>query len=224
MGILLPSQVWVEVIYGNNCQIMFGINRAVTEAFGKVKTFCQRYLKQGRTVDNNILERIVKSITYVKVQDKDEEKDVNLYTCKESGVNHVVYKFITITGIAPNTIETITWKDVETDSIVIPDATPEPKMVDTDEIDTIDYESILLELFIPNFNVSVTDDLKSSIHKYVVDWIMYRFLQDQLADKAAEYKALAEDEDHRSITKDLNARESFNFRKPSWGPRTAHDA
>lgn len=86
----------------------------------------------------------------------------------------------------------------------------------TDEIDTITYETIVLELYIQNFNVAATDALKSAIHKYVVDYAMGRFLQDQLADKAAEYKALADGEDSGSIIHFLNSRERFNMRKPSW--------
>ena len=134
------------------------INRAVTEAFGNVKAMCQRYLKTGRTIDNNDLERMVASVTYTT------------------------------------------------------DGQGNP----TDVIDTITYETVLLDLYIPNFNVSVTDALKSDIHKYVVDYTMGRFLQDQLADKAAEYKGLADGEDRDAIIRHLNARERFNMRKPSW--------
>lgn len=134
------------------------INRAITEAFGNVKSACQRYLRVGRLNDNNDLERIVRSVTFTK-----------------DGSGH-----------------------------------------DTDQIDTITYETVVLELWIPNFNVSVTDALKSNIHKYVVNYTMWRFLQDQHGDKAAEYKQLADTEDHRNILHNLNARERFNQRKPSW--------
>lgn len=134
------------------------INRALTEAFGNAKVACQRYLRTGRTADNNMLEQMVKSVTY-----------------KVDGEGHT-----------------------------------------TDEIDTITYETIELNLFIPNFNVSVTDALKSSIHKYVVDYIMGRFLQDQQADKAGEYAALADGKDYQQIVSNLNSPERFNVRKPSW--------
>ena len=134
------------------------INRALTEAFGNVKVACQRYLKTGRLLDNNMLERLVQSVTY-----------------KKDGQGN-----------------------------------------DTDEIDTITYETIVLDLYIPNFNVSITDALKSSIHKYVVDYIMGRFLQDLQADKAGEYAALADGKDYSQIQSNLNCRERFNVRKPSW--------
>ena len=134
------------------------INRSLTEAFGNVKKACRRYLKTGRTSDNNMLERMVSSVTYV-VNEQGEA---------------------------------------------------------TDEIDTITYETVQLNLYIPNFNVSVTDALKSSIHKYVVDYIMGRFLQDQHADKAGEYATLAEEKDYPQIISNLNSPERFNVRKPSW--------
>lgn len=134
------------------------INRSVTEAFGGVKKACQRYLKSGRSIDNNMLEQMVSSVTF-----------------KKDGQGN-----------------------------------------DTDEIDTINYETVTLELHIPNFNVSVTDDLKSNIHKYVVDYVMGRFLQDLHSEKAGEYAALADGTDYGKIISDLNARESFNVRKPSW--------
>jgi len=189
------------------------INRAVTEAFAEVKRICQRYLKVGRTIDNNELERMVKSVTYPKktitVQDMDDEGHL-LFTCEVSNVPTVVYTLD----------EGTTWKDATSDDTVVPDEAPEPKMVQKEVDDTdnpiITYEQIYLELFIPNFNVAVTDSLKSHIHKMVVDYIMWRFLQDQLADKAGEYKTLADGEDHANILKDLTARDRFNMRRPSW--------
>lgn len=87
---------------------------------------------------------------------------------------------------------------------------------DSDGNEEITYESVVIALEIENFNTAVTDHLKSSIHKYVVDWCMYRFLQDQLADKAGEYKGLADGEDSSNIIHDLNMRENFNRRKATW--------
>ena len=178
------------------------INRAITEAFGEVKVLCQRYLKSGRTTDNNNLERIIKNITYVVVQETDSQGH-KLYTCTVDGVETVVYQGAHY------------WMDLN-GYVVNPDGIPEPKMITTDEIDTIEYEKVVLLLSIPNFNVSVTDHLKSAIHKYAVDYSMARFLQDQLTEKSSEYKALADGEDRSLIIRDLNARDRFNCRKPSW--------
>ena len=197
------ADIKANVLEPDNPESRSIINRAVTEAFGEAKVLCQRYLKQGRTVDDNTLERMVKNVTYVKEQAKDGQGHL-LFKCTENGEAHEVYQ------------DEDVWKDVVTDTEVTPDEEPEPIMVDTDEIDTIDYESIPLELYIPNFNVAVTDHLKSSIHKLVVDYVMSRFLQDQLAEKAAEYKALADGEDRTMVIRDLNARERFNFRKATW--------
>lgn len=197
------DDIKASVLEPDNPESRSIINRAVTEAFGEVKVLCQRYLKQGRTIDDNTLERMVRSVTYVKEQAKDAQGHP-LFSCTVSGVETEVYQ------------ENHVWKDAITGNTVDPDEVPTPIMVDTDEIDTITYETIPLDLYIPNFNVGVTDHLKSMIHKFVVDYIMARFLQDQLADKAGEYKGLAEGEDRSLIIRDLNARERFNFRKPSW--------
>ena len=155
------ADIRANVMEPDNPELRSIINRSVTEAFGEVKKACQRYLKVGRDEDNNLLERMVKDVTYAK----DGEGNT------------------------------------------------------TDEIDTIEYEEVVLDLYIPNFNVSVTDALKSHIHKFVVDYTMGRFLQDQVADKAAEYAAMAEGSDNSDMNKirhDLTARERFNLRKPSW--------
>lgn len=182
------------------------INRSVTEGFGNVKVACQRYLRTGRTADNNLLEQMVKNITYVKKEEQVVKNGHLVFLTEVSGVETEVW------------LDDTDWKTIEDDTVVTPDYEPLPLMewVTTDEIDTIEYETVTLELFIPNFNTSVTDALKSQIHKYVVDYTMGRFLQDQVADKAGEYKALADDEDYPRIVKLVNTRESYTARKPSW--------
>lgn len=134
------------------------INRAITEAFGDVKRMCQRYLRTGRTSDNNMLERIVSNVVYVN----DEHGDP------------------------------------------------------TDEIDHLVYEVVTLVLEIPNFNTSVTDPLKNGIHRYVVDYAMGSFLEDQHSEKATDYMTKAATKDKSDIRACLNSRESYNVRKPSW--------
>lgn len=83
-------------------------------------------------------------------------------------------------------------------------------------VTSVVYEKIKIELLIPNFNTAVTDHLKSMIHKFVVDYVMERYLQDQVADKAAEYKKLAVEEDYPNIISDLNSRERYTMRVPSF--------
>ena len=187
------------------------INRSLTEAFGNVKRACQRYLKTGRSTDNNMLEQMVSNVTYIKGLRQVIDDD-----------GHPVFEAIVSAAVVDvyTEDEGTTWKKVSDGTTVTPDqgTTPKPKMeeYDTDDIDTITYETITLELFIPNFNVSVTDALKSSIHKYVVDYIMGRFLQDQVPDKAGEYAGLADGKDMQDISKNLTARDKFTARKPSW--------
>ncbi len=83
-------------------------------------------------------------------------------------------------------------------------------------VTTVTYETVVLEMKIPNFNTAVTDGLKSHIHKYVVNYVMGRFLQDQLADKATEYTREAVETDYPQIITDLNAREEYGRRKPTF--------
>lgn len=210
------ADIRANVMEPDNPELRSIINRSVTEAFGDVKKACQRYLKVGRDTDNNLLERMVASVSYTKKEVQVQDTDSNghlLYDCTVSSTPTVVY----------TTDGGTTWKDSGGNSVV-PDADPTPKMVTKlvdGDIDTITYEEVELELYIPNFNVSVTDALKSHIHKYVVDYTMGRFLQDQVSDKASEYMAVAdgpdnENSDMRKIKADLNARERFNMRKPSW--------
>lgn len=188
------------------------INRALTEAFGRVKVACQRYLKTGRTEDNNLLERMVTGVTYA-IKDKEvpvlDDQNRPVYIAKVSGVDTEVYK------------DGNDWKSEADNSIVTVDAntTPVPKttteQVTTDEIDTISYETVTMQLYIPNFNVSVTAALEADIHKFLVDYCVGSFLQDQLSDKAGEYMTMST-ADYDLIRKDLNARDRFNMRKPSW--------
>lgn len=196
------------------------VNRAVTEAFGRVKVACQRYLTVGRLEDDNNLERLVKSVTFAKepkqVQDTDELNRPLYLGTVAVGDNHEEHtmNFYKDGDYYYDLTEDETW--TEEDFTVGPTPMTHEEMVDTDEITNIEYEVVTLTLLIPNFNLAVTDDLKSAIHKFVVDYVMAAFLQDQHADKAAEYKGLADGEDYRKIISDLNARENYTMRKPSF--------
>ena len=335
------SDIKAQVLEPDSPETRSIINRAVTEAFGTVKAACQRYLKTGRTVDDNTLERMVKELIFAKktvrvqatdnmgclIYDvaldgdtpvrcyKEDEKYYNLetgdlYYDAENPTKDAVlapdefdgldgyyylktnvapyYPIIEVSGNyvsildndssdvdgdgnddsymllynpATNTIEygdlslrgsviaaaieaLATYGKTVQDSGIdqgeaefTPDrlkgfvsmqapqptevtASIEPVMVNetitTDDVDRIIYETVVLDLFIPNFNTSVTDALKSSIHRYIVDYTMGEFLRDQLADKAGEYTTLAETKDYPAIITHLNARDRFNMRKPAW--------
>lgn len=77
------------------------------------------------------------------------------------------------------------------------------------------YETVTLNLEIPNWNVAVTDALKSHCHRYIVDYVMSQFLMDQFADKAGTYGESAT-ADYNNIKSDLLSRDNYTLRKPSF--------
>ncbi len=77
------------------------------------------------------------------------------------------------------------------------------------------YETVTLNLKIPNWNVAVTDALKSHCHRYIVDYVMSQFLMDQFADKAGTYGESAT-ADYNNIKSDLLSRDNYTLRKPSF--------
>lgn len=77
------------------------------------------------------------------------------------------------------------------------------------------YETVTLKLEIPNWNVAVTDALKSHCHRYIVDYVMSQFLMDQFADKAGNYGESAT-ADYNNIKSDLLSRDNYTLRQPSF--------
>lgn len=77
------------------------------------------------------------------------------------------------------------------------------------------YETVTLKLEIPNWNVAVTDALKSHCHRYIVDYVMSQFLMDQFADKAETYGESAT-ADYNNIKSDLLSRDNYTLRRPSF--------
>lgn len=77
------------------------------------------------------------------------------------------------------------------------------------------YETVTLNLEIPNWNVAVTDALKSHCHRYIVDYVMSQFLMDQFADKAGTYGESAT-ADYNNIKSDLLSRDNYTLRRPSF--------
>ena len=75
------------------------------------------------------------------------------------------------------------------------------------------YETVTLKLEIPNWNVAVTDALKSHCHRYIVDYVMSQFLMDQFADKAGQYGESAT-ADYNNIKSDLLSRDNYTERRP----------
>ena len=108
------------------------INRSLTEAIGNVKRACQRYLKTGRSTDNNMLEQMISNVTYIKGERQVIDDDGR--PVYEALVSEEVVEVYTED-------EGTTWKSEDDDTEVTPDVgtTPTPKMeeYDTDDIDTI---------------------------------------------------------------------------------------
>lgn len=77
------------------------------------------------------------------------------------------------------------------------------------------YETVTLNLEIPNWNVAVTDALKSHCHRYIVDYVMSQFLMGQFADKAGTYGESAT-ADYNNIKSDLLSRDNYTLRRPSF--------
>lgn len=77
------------------------------------------------------------------------------------------------------------------------------------------YETVTLNLEIPNWNVAVTDALKSHCHRYIVDYVMSQFLMDQFADKAGTYGESAT-ADYNNIKSDLLSRDNYTLRRLSF--------
>ncbi len=77
------------------------------------------------------------------------------------------------------------------------------------------YETVTLSLEIPNWNIAVTDALKSHMHRYIVDYVMSQFLADQYADKAGQYSQSAT-ADYNNIQSDLLSRDNYTLRRPSF--------
>lgn len=77
------------------------------------------------------------------------------------------------------------------------------------------YETVTLKLEIPNWNVAVTDALKSNMHRYMVDYTMSQFLQDQYADKAGQYGESAT-ADFNNMKSNLLSRDNYTLRRPSF--------
>ena len=77
------------------------------------------------------------------------------------------------------------------------------------------YETVTLKLEIPNWNIAVTDALKSHCHRYIVDYVMSQFLQDPYSDKAGQYGESAT-ADYNNIKSDLLSRDNYRLRRPSF--------
>lgn len=110
-----------------------------------------------------------------------------------------------------------TWTEVVTTSIIgqeDEEVTSTVTKAGNDREESI-YETVTLKLEIPNWNVAVTDALKSNMHRYMVDYTMSQFLQDQYADKASQYGESAT-ADFNNMKSNLLSRDNYTLRRPSF--------
>lgn len=109
-----------------------------------------------------------------------------------------------------------TWTEVVTTTIdgEESETTATVSKAGKDRVENI-YETVTLNLEIPNWNVAVTDALKSHCHRYIVDYVMSQFLMDQFADKAGTYGESAT-ADYNNIKSDLLSRDNYTLRRPSF--------
>mgnify|MGYP006992613747 FL=1 len=109
-----------------------------------------------------------------------------------------------------------TWTEVVTTTIdgEESETTATVSKAGKDRVENI-YETVTLNLEIPNWNVAVTDALKSHCHRYIVDYVMSQFLMDQFADKAETYGESAT-ADYNNIKSDLLSRDNYTLRRPSF--------
>lgn len=77
------------------------------------------------------------------------------------------------------------------------------------------YETVTLNLEIPNWNIAVTDALKSHMHRYMVDYVMSQFLADQYGNAAEKYAANVT-ADYKNVQSDLLSRDNYTMRRPSF--------
>lgn len=230
------------------------ICRAITEGWGKVKYQAQRYITQGRSVDDNSLERIaayadIKMLWTRVGSDEDllvgygsftkddiivvEHPKPTVLFDGEAGKDIVIAvadktsfdaydahgKALVLNGVAAQ--DTVAYYDnvykldgVRYNAFRFP-GLMKVRVVFDDAAFAINYERLNLLLRIDNFNLAVTDALKSSIHKFMVDYVTFRFLKDLSPDKAAKYEEAAV-ADQESIRKCLNSRARLYTRRASW--------
>lgn len=112
--------------------------------------------------------------------------------------------------------EDLSWNEVVT-TIEGGNETSTSEIVDKEgkEREETVYETVTLVLEIPNWNIAVTDALKSHMHRYIVDYVMSQFLADQYSDAAQKYAASVT-ADYKNVQSDLLSRDNYTMRRPSF--------
>lgn len=170
------------------------VARALTEAFGEVKRKCQQYLIFGRYYDDNRLEKIDEANIY----NEKIESSALATDCKYSmltGIEHRVTVTSDVEVKVMDKEENILGQGTNITFTYTPTEASEHLKVQSESISNVDirymwgdFGGYELELEMPKrFNIGVTETIKSSAHKMMVDYVMYSILKDQYAEKAQEY-------------------------------------
>lgn len=209
------------------------VARAFTEAYDQVKSVCQRYLKLGRTEDDNRLESIIEGeVITVYKGTPTQSGNLGGFT-PEAGVKYKV----SVEGIgAAEMSVTIQYQGATVATLNNSESTCEIEgvfnggtvscMTDihiapTNEIvvtaDSTAFAEMVLELGMPsNFNIGVTSTIKSTSHKIFVDYILSQVLRFQ---RPQDSTALLEAVEWSKglLLKALSARETFTRSHQDWG-------
>jgi hypothetical protein len=200
------------------------VARSISEGFALVRRICKRYLLTGRDTDDNRLEQI-------------DERDVTSETIKatSAGVEGTTKltsgKACTITVKTSGTVTVSvgstslgTASGVSTFEYTASGADEKVKLTasgSTNVEATVSYKygefgTLELELAMPStFNKGVTETIKSSCHRIIVDYTVRALMIDQYPDKAQQYAQRLE-EDESNLRGALVSRVDFTRRTADW--------
>lgn len=199
------------------------VARRITEAFSEIKSICRRYLIYGRDSDDNRLEKIDESThtsETVAAKQSGTQCSISLMT----GIPHRISinneKEISVENergevVAKGTNLYFEYTPVSTAERLTLKCTADETQNVTVEYHWGEFGTLDLALNIPAYNTGVTDKLKSSAHRYIVDYTMSGILRPQLPEKAAEYFSFSET-DKSEIRSALSARMIYGRRAADW--------
>lgn len=190
--------------------------RAMTEGFGEVKQVCQRYLVTGRDTDDNRLERPEEAPKY--------EETVKSGLCGYDLICGIPY-VIAVEAAEPVTVLSangvVLGNSLEGSIKYTPATTGRIKVETHAEEVHLSYyygkpSSLELELLMPvTFNLGVTETMKSSAHRMIVDHVIYTLLLNQWPEKSAIYRERFQ-ADADSLRNALQARTGFCRHAEDW--------
>lgn len=193
------------------------LSRGMTEGFGEVKRVCQRYLVLGRDIDDNRLERINEMNRYAETIPNGQGG----YFLLKGRKYKIMVEADSPVGLTSSSGSAIATINCKGETEYIPDQTECINFTsESTEIKVTylhgEFGTYKLELSVPcNFNVGVTETIKSCSHRAIVDYTVYTLLINQWPEKAALYKERTES-DLEGIRTALRSRTSYYRCAPDW--------